>query len=258
MKDKTTLMNNIIKHFEKKVSEDEYIIIKNKSLSLTGDESLLDAFIYFYNAKQKYIRLTATFNHKTQLERFSILNDYIETGNFYRFRVAMNKILKDSYYMGHPKTIINNNWWVKMKDKELTKILINNICEEVNWLGYSKAYPARVTKYKVIVEVEGIRDPKDYTVRCKEAMGYIHFTERHEIECRRIDIDQYITELGLFSVGDSYDINEGNYDDYLTLFDMTFMLPLDNWMRAIYVAHLKTLVEVNSWILQEYHLEKIT
>lgn len=110
MKDKTILMNNIIKHFEKIVSEDEYMIIKNKSLSLTGDESLLDAFIYFYNAKQKYIRLTATFNHKTQLERFSILNDYIETGNFYKFRVAMNKALKDSYYMGHPRTIINNKW----------------------------------------------------------------------------------------------------------------------------------------------------
>lgn len=70
--------------------------------------------------------------------------------------------------------------------------------------------------------------------------------ERMAMGLNNESINQYITELELFEIEDIKDIDSDNYDSYLMLFDMKFMLPKDNWMRAIYIAHLKTLVEVNS------------
>lgn len=62
----------------------------------------IDLFIFFYNDKKKYEREKATFNHNTQQERFIVLDDYKKDFNFFKFRVSMNKLLRKSYYIGHP------------------------------------------------------------------------------------------------------------------------------------------------------------
>lgn len=140
-----------------------------------------------------------------------------------------------------------------MKNKELIIKLGDNLIKELSGIecvanlesveehttlfGPRELYSRRIKFFEV------------YEVKLTLLSGLISNStgyQQHEIKLTRKDVDQYITELGIFSVEDSYDINESNYDDYLTLFDMTFMLPKDNWMRAIYIAHLKTLVEINS------------
>lgn len=139
-----------------------------------------------------------------------------------------------------------------MKDKELIIKLGDNLIKELSLIN-------NITKLESVEDHTTLFGPKElYSREIKfleiYAIGYLRGSptitptgfQQHEIKLTRKDVDQYITELGLFSVEDSYDINASNYDDYLTLFDMTFMLPKDNWMRAIYVAHLKTLVEINS------------
>lgn len=140
-----------------------------------------------------------------------------------------------------------------MKNKELIIKLGDNLIKELSVIEC-------VANLESVEEHITLFGPKElcsrkikffevYEVKVTLLSGLIsnsHGYQQHEIKLTRKDVDQYITELGVFSVEDSYDINESNYDDYLTLFDMTFMLPKDNWMRAIYIAHLKTLVEINS------------
>lgn len=133
-----------------------------------------------------------------------------------------------------------------MKNKELIIKLGDNLIKELSGIEC-------VANLDLVEEHTTLFEPRElysrkitffetYEIKGKSIGGF----QQHEIKLTRKDVDQYITELGIFSVEDSYDINESNYDDYLTLFDMTFMLPKDNWMRAIYIAHLKTLVEINS------------
>lgn len=103
----TKLQNEILNYFKSKVDESFFLDVCKDIENCNRSEYIeLDTFIYFYNSMQKYPRLTATFNHNTQLERFDVLKEYYNDNKFYKFRVAMNRLMKDSYYMGHPKTII--------------------------------------------------------------------------------------------------------------------------------------------------------
>lgn len=141
-----------------------------------------------------------------------------------------------------------------MKNKELIIKLGDNLIKELSGVecvanlesveehttlfGQRELYSRKITFF----ETYEIKSGSSHFIKFKSLGGF----KKHEIKLTRKDVDNYITELGLFSVEDSYDIKESNYDDYLTLFDMTFMIPKDNLMRAIYIAHLKTLVEINS------------
>lgn len=65
----------------------------------------LDLFVYLFNGKQNYERNKATFNIDIQPERIDVLKRYEEDNNFYKFRSSMNKLLNNTYYIGHPESI---------------------------------------------------------------------------------------------------------------------------------------------------------
>lgn len=65
----------------------------------------LDLFVYLYNDNKKYTTDKATFYHILQPERKEALNEYLTDGNFSKFRIKMNKLLNNSYYIGQPTAV---------------------------------------------------------------------------------------------------------------------------------------------------------
>lgn len=111
---KENLKEKILNYFNAYIIKENnniYIISKKNNkiyISKPEDEySELDLFIYLYNDNKKYDKLKSTFNHNTQKERYDILYNYYNDFNFIKFRIGMNRLLKDSYYIGHPLTVIN-------------------------------------------------------------------------------------------------------------------------------------------------------
>ncbi len=101
------LITEILNYFNAELIKEnnkEYLITKNNNKILISDleNKELDIFVYLHNDNKKYIQETTTFIHESQKERFYILNEYYKTNNFYKFRTSFNKLIKDSYYLGHP------------------------------------------------------------------------------------------------------------------------------------------------------------
>lgn len=103
---RSRLQGEIFDYFKNTLNADHYEQALKDIFNAKDDHCFeINYFIYFYNAKQKYSNQTATFNHATQPERLEVLKRYNIDNNFFKFRVSMNKLMRSSYYMGHPKTI---------------------------------------------------------------------------------------------------------------------------------------------------------